>query len=310
MPLRPGSSVPTPLLALPPVELAGNYTPQDVASRLRTGTWLRNKRGVYVRPAAVTVPRWAALAHIAAVHHKLGSPHVFSHASAALLWGLTLWRLPTATHVYQEHHPGRGGDPKVRRHVAPLPTTAVTALGGLPVTTLEQTMVDCARTMSPLAGLVLVDSGLRAGASPEILRSLLRTGPSAPGMARARQVIELGDAGAESAWESATRFVLLRAGLPAPGTQIAVATRLGTFWADLGWEEWRVLLEYDGRAKYVSPDDLVREKRRQDAVAETGARMLRVTKEDVRAPATLVARTATLLPRGLTLVRRPHLRGR
>src|SRR5665647_3975642 len=53
---------------------------------------------------------------------------------------------------------------------------------------------------------------------------------------------------AESPGESSARSVLLRAGLPVPQTQVRVDTPLGTFWSDLGWPEWRLLAEYDGRA--------------------------------------------------------------
>jgi very-short-patch-repair endonuclease len=134
--------------------------------------------------------------------------------------------------------------------------------------------------------------------------------PSGRGMVRAHAVIQLGDPGAESAQESAVRFVLLRAGLPQPRTQVEIGTRLGTFWADLGWEEWRVLLEYDGRVKYQDQDSLIREKRRQDAVTEAGWRSLRVTREDLRGADLLVARTLRLLPAAVPLTRRPLLRGR
>jgi len=309
MPVRPWSPVPVPR-PLPQIALAGDYLPQDVQRRLRDATWVRSRRGVYVTPEAVAGRTAAALAHVAATHARTPSPHVFSHGSAALLWGLTLWSVPTVTHLYQRHHPGAGGDRSVRRHTAPVPEDAATCLNGLPVTTLERTVVDCARSMAPLAGLVVADSGLRAGASPEVLRELLERGAASPGMARARAVVELADAGSESAWETATRFVLLAGGLPRPATQIAVATRLGTFWADTGWEEWHLLLEYDGRGKYRGTEDLVREKRRHDAVVEAGQRLLRVTKEDVRAPAALLSRVTRLLPADIPHVRRPHLRAR
>lgn len=307
MPVRPWSPIPAPR-PLPEIALAGDYLPQDVQRRLRDGTWVRSRRGVYVAPEAVAGRTPAALAHVAATHARTTSPHVFSHGSAALLWGLTLWSVPSVTHLYQRHHPGDGRDRSVRRHTAPLADDAATRVNGIPVTTLERTVVDCARWMAPLAGLVVADSGLRAGASPDVLRELLQRGKGAPGMARARAVIELADAGSESAWETATRFVLLAGGLPRPATQIAVSTRLGTFWADTGWEEWHLLLEYDGRVKYLGTEDLVREKRRHDAVVETGQRLLRVTKEDVRAPAALLSRVVRLLPADIPRVRRPHLR--
>ena len=110
-------------------------------------------------------------------------------------------------------------------------------------------------------------------------------------MARARAVIGAADDGAESPGESLTRLVVLRAGLPAPTTQIRVVTSRGTFWGDLGWPGWRLLLEYDGVAKYgAGPEALVEEKRREDAVRAEGWSVLRVMREDIQRPATLLGR--------------------
>ena len=176
------------------------------------------------------------------------------------------------------------------------------------MTDLELTMVDCARSLPPLAGLVVADAALRAGADRERAFSLLDGSTGRNGVSRARAVIELADDGAESPGETATRFVVLREGLPRPETQVRVETRLGTFWADAGWDEWLVLLEYDGRAKYRSTDDLIREKRRQDALLETGRRMVRVTREDIARPMPLVAGIRRLLPDDVPIVRRPLLR--
>jgi len=183
----------------------------------------------------------------------------------------------------------------------------MTTVHGLPVTGLTLTLVDCARTLAPLDALVVADAALRAGADRDSALAMLDSSRGRPGVARARAVIELADDGAESARESATRFVLLRGGLPCPQTQVPVMTRLGTFWADLGWEEWKLLVEYDGLAKYSSPDDLVREKRRRDAIAEVGCRTLHVVKEDLLAPAQLCARVRRLLPPDIQPVRRPCL---
>ncbi|NCT92476.1 hypothetical protein GXB85_16185 [Cellulomonas sp. APG4] len=101
---------------------------------------------------------------------------------------------------------------------------------------------------------------------------------------------------------------MLAIGLPRPETQVPVATRLGTYWADLGWPEARVLAEYDGEAKYTdaSRDVVVREKRREDALLDEGWRMLRLTKDDLRHPATLTRRARPLFP-GIPLTPRPDL---
>jgi len=138
-----------------------------------------------------------------------------SHAPAALLWGLPLLRTPERTHVIVRTRPaGRTSD--VVRHRTDLPETHRTTHRGFAPTTLERTVVDCATTL------------------------------------RARAVLALADDGAEPPGESSARFVLLRAGLPEPETQVPVLTHLGTFWADLGWPAWRLLAEYDGRTQAPS----------------------------------------------------------
>ncbi|MBO9553421.1 hypothetical protein [Cellulomonas sp.] len=78
--------------------------------------------------------------------------------------------------------------------------------------------------------------------------------------------------------------MVLRDGLPLPTTQVSVSTPAGTFWSDLGWPEWRVALEYDGRGKYAAEagEAFIREKRRHDAIQDAGWRVVRATKEDLR----------------------------
>lgn len=301
---RPASVRPEPP-ALPTVFLTRDHQHSLVVARDRDGSWQRVTRGAYV---GESVPaRARALATIVGVHERLTAPHWFSHESAAVVWGLPTWRTPQVTHVRQGSRPSARRDRRVVRHGGNVDPELVAEVNGLPVTGLTLTLVDCARTLPPLDALVVADAALRAGADRRAALVMLGSLRGHAGVARAQGLIELADDGAESAGETATRFVVLRAGLPRPRTQIPLVTRLGTFWADLGWEEWRALVEYDGRAKYRSIDDLVREKRRQDALAEIGWRTLRVVKEDLRAWPQLTARVRQLLPADLRIVRRPCL---
>lgn len=299
MTLRPGSLVPRPTPNPPSLLLARDHDHAPVAARLRAGVWERVGRGAYVP----TSPP------LSAVHQNLRTPHWFSHQSAALVWGLPLWRDSGQVHVRQEGRPSSQRDRTVSRHRGGVEDAHLTVVGGVPVTDLEQTMVDCARSLPPLAGLVVADAALRAGADREAALAILEPLVGRAGVARARLVVELADEGSESPGETATRFVLLREGLPRPQTQIAVPTTWGTFWADLGWQEWRALVEYDGRTKYTGVDDLVREKRREDALRDARYRVLRVVKEDLRATSLLAARATRLLPAGVALTPRPLLRG-
>ncbi|MBV8863209.1 MAG: DUF559 domain-containing protein, partial [Mycobacterium sp.] len=72
--------------------------------------------------------------------------------------------------------------------------------------------------------------------------------PGRRGIARARRAVGVFDAGAESPKESWLRVVLMQAGLPRPQTQIPVRGEFGELIAylDMGWEELKVAVEYDG----------------------------------------------------------------
>lgn len=312
MPRRPGppSSAQRNALPLPAVHLAREYSAATVKQRLRTGEWLRVRPGAFVDAAPMAAltsldrKRAWALAHAVAVHRTLTVPHALSHTSAALVHGLPLISLPTTTHITQAQRRSGTDARDLTRHRLPLPPEACEEHRGLRVTNLERTAVDCAMLLPADSGLVVVDAALHLGADPGALTGLLAQRSGRHGVPRARAVLELADAGAESAGESLLRFTVVRAGLPAPVTQLEVRTSAGTYWADLGWPEHRVLLEFDGLVKYRSTsganDVVVREKLRQDALEAAGWRVLRVTYADLKAPRALIERVRLALGVGRT----------
>lgn len=286
-------------------------------AQARAGSWVRVRPGAYIDRPEDDLDRHAvaarlALARLVAIRAQLSSDHVLSHSSAALLWGLPLLRAPTRAHAIVTSCPtGRSRD--VVRHVMQLADEHVTRLMGFRVTTLERTVVDCAMAAGGHTGLLVADAALAAGASRDACRDLVATMPGRRGVITARAVIDLADDGAESPGESSARFVLLRAGLPRPETQVRTDTHLGPFWSDLGWPEWALLAEYDGRAKYEASGSasaaVLDEKRRQDAIEESGRRVLRIVADDLRAPDSLLRRVLRAAPRetARTLEPRPAL---
>jgi hypothetical protein len=272
----------------------------------RAGTLRRVRRGAYVhadvdgRRDGVEVVR----DRILAVHRQLRAPHVFSHDSAALLWGLALWREPDRVHVTQEYNAGPAAARDIARHRGRV--EHVVELDGVPATDLARTVVDCLTTLPPLAGLVLADSALRRNLLPTAVLELLERRRKPNGRARARMLLGLADRGAESPWESWLRYSALRLGLPRPRTQVLVPTRLGPFRVDVGWPEHGVLAEFDGRVKYTAgvlgrrydaESALFDEKRREDAITEaTGLRLLRFTARDAARPAEVAERLLRRFP--------------
>jgi len=276
------------------VFFARDHDTARVAGRVRAAQWEPLARGAYVAAGAVTSEKDRALAQMVAVHHRVRVEHWFSHESAAVLRGLRVWRDPTTTHLRQARRPDRNPDPTVRRHLPAVPVEHRAQVSGLPVTSLEATVVDCARSLPPLDALVIADAAVRSGADLAKANALLAEMPGLPGVRAAAHVLALADPGAESAPETAVRYYMLAAGLPAPQTQVEVKTWHKTYWSDLGYPQHKLLIEYDGRSKYTG-NEWLREKRRMDAIVEAGFRIVRATADDLHKPACLVARIRQLL---------------
>ena len=300
---RPGARPPTLIpAAVPTVHLARDHPRAAVQARLRHGVWTTVRPGAYIDTPQSRNPhdvrRALAVGRIAAALRQLEAPVVASHSSAALLWGLPAPVGPTVELIQRT---GPSGNARgLVRHAHALDADHETTVSGLRTTTPVRTVVDCAMSLDGRSALVVADAALHAGVRRDDCLALLEIMLGRRGVVRGRACVEFADDGAESPGESLARFALLAAGLPVPETQVQVETHLGTFWSDLGWPTWRLLAEYDGRAKYEAggraSEAVLAEQRRQDAIEESGYRVLRITKEDLRTPGLLVRRVLRALP--------------
>lgn len=290
--------------AVPAVVRAADLPRDELARRVRDGTLVRVLRGVYGEPAQ-DGPRWAAerhalLSRAAALDLVLTGEHWFSHTTAAVLWGCEVARVPRpvdVTSLVNPHVRPRRDGAEVTWHwtAATERASEVSRAPALPASPLERTAFDCAATLPPGEGLVVADSALRAGADPDLLRRITEESAGRRGVRRAREVLGLADARADSAGESPTRWAVLAAGLPAPDLQVAVETRLGWRWVDLGWPDRRLAVEFDGRLKYGTDGreaarTLFEEKRRQEAIEDEGWTVVRVVWADLADPVALGGR--------------------
>lgn len=308
---RPGSPalVALDVEQLPRLHRSADHLAGVPSTRLRAGEWHRVRRGVFVESASVPAEPYArrralALAATVAVGRGLAAGRVVSHGSAALLWGLRLVAVPTAVHTVGAVPPCEDHADDVVRHVGAVPHEERAEVAGVPVTSLLRTVRDCLLTADDGAhGLVVLDAGLRAGLTQDAVAGDIARATGRRGVRLARAVVPFGDDGAESVGESLTRAALLELGLPAPLTQVHVRTAAGDYWSDLGWREWRTLVEYDGQVKYTADDgvrSLLKEKRREDLLRGEGWRVLRLDRRDLRAPALLLDRLRRTLPAGVT----------
>ncbi|GIJ00121.1 hypothetical protein Slu03_24980 [Sediminihabitans luteus] len=288
----------------------------QIERRVREGTLRRVRRGVYLPPAtgdSVATRRTDEhRAQVVALTARLGTDHWISHESAAVVWGCWTYRLGGRVHVTQLGNPSvRAADTSVRRHWTSLPPRDRSRVDGVPVTSLERTVVDCARVLPMPGALVVADSALRLGARPALLATLVDEAVGRRGVRQARRVVELADGTSESPGETLVRWVALDAGLPPLVGQVAVHTWQGAFRLDAGWPDVRVGIEFDGKVKYGGglygdpQERLLAEKARHDAIVEAGWTLLRVTWADLADPESLASRLRSARSRAFGRPRRP-----
>jgi hypothetical protein len=151
----------------------------------------------------------------------------------------------------------------------------------------------------PRALIVAADAGLRSGLLDESdLDAACQALRGQRGMTRVRATVGLCDRRHESPGESLTAYVLALLGYEvdpqfAPGT---VGPGGGLEHCDFRIKGTRVLVEFDGKEKYVAPTPqqaqelLFAEKRREDAIRGRGYGFVRATWVDLHRPAQLRAK--------------------
>jgi len=258
---------------------AAGLSSAQFRSLTRAGDLVRVRYGVYATRRAVESaagdPRRGHALRVAVARAGVGRHAVASHQSAALLHGIDLLHQPADGAVWLTRPPGRKhGKQMDGTHIyaARLPGNHVTELHGMPVTTATRTVVDLARSLTFMEGVVAVDSALRLGKTTDLgLADTVRSCARWPGADKARRVVAFSSEDAGSVLESCARVVFAEAGLPAPVLQAAIADAGAEFIGrvDFCWPAYQVIAEADGMAKYNDPGraraQIVRDTRLRDA---------------------------------------------
>jgi hypothetical protein len=166
-------------------------------------------------------------------------------------------------------------------------------IAGVPVTTPARTALDLARRFPADQAVAAIDALARATDLKAIdAEMLVERYRGRRGIRRARIALSLVDPGAESPRETWLRLLLIRAGFPAPQTQISVYDGYGALVAvlDMGWQELKLAVEYEGDHHRTDRRQFNRDIRRAEALAELGWLDVRVTAEDT--PGGVSARVA------------------
>jgi very-short-patch-repair endonuclease len=298
--------------------LAAGITLEELRAAVGRGLVVRVVRGRYAHAsAAVALDPWGqreadVQRHLALLRSALGSAPdgtCASHASAAFLLGQATpdWDVPLQASLVR---PGAANDtgPGFQIRGSGLHADDVDVVGGIPVTSIERTAVDLARSRSPADALVALDSAARSriarltGASGNELRYAvldlaLRSEAARlldlayrrcfgwPGTVVVREMLPLVDPASESPLESRSRYWFTRAGLRSLRIGQPLSVGGATYFADFLDERSKVVGEADGWGKYgvdlrEQREAWDRERSRQGELESDGYRCVRWTTSD------------------------------
>ncbi|MFC0450073.1 hypothetical protein [Rhodococcus jostii] len=291
--------------------LAAGFTDDEIRRLYTRGGWRRLGHGAYLGESEFeqATPEARHRLLIDATVPRMSSDAVLSHQSAAVMYGLPVWRTPLDRVQVTRNRRG-GGRIKTRLtvHCSSLDGRVAEEDGYL-VTTPSRMVVDLGRALPFEQAVVTGDAAVRAfGISPEDLACELASAQGRKGVGAARRVVQFLTGYSESVGESRSRVMFSTMGLPLPSQQGVVrgydGRTLGR--VDFYIESSAFLGEFDGRVKYErmlkpgqGPSDAVfAEKRREDAMRELGFQMVRWTWEELGDPLRLAARIRRVLTRG------------
>ena len=171
-------------------------------------------------------------------------------------------------------------------------------LAGIPVTSPARTALDLGCWYPRSEAVAAIDALGRATdlKMPDV-DLLLERYPGRRGIRQARIALSLFDAGAQSPKETWLRLLLMQAGLPRPQTQIPIRGEFGNTIAylDMGWEDVKVAVEYDGEQHRRDRRQYTWDIRRLEMLHRLGWIVVRVVAGD--GPTEIISRVRAALAR-------------
>ncbi len=241
----------------------------------------RRYRGVY----SLVAGPLARDAEFLAVVLAGGDGAALNRLAAAELWQVWRYRAPLSIVV-----PSRRTIPGVAVHrCANLDARDVTVHRGIPVTTVERTLVDLTETLiAEELTNVIHEAAFRRRFSIRATREAMARANGRRMLARLDEAIELwlaGSAGLKSRLERAFLLIVIEAGLVKPIPNIHVAgAEVDSYWPDL-----RLVVEIDG-PNHTRPPSLRADGSRDRLLAESEITVLRFTEFELeRRPGDVLA---------------------
>ncbi len=224
-----------------------------------------------------------------------------SHRAAALEHGLPLvdhdLRLVDLARLDRQS----GRKTSTARHHETVTARELVEIGGRAVSALPWAVWEAGTCAGPASALVLVDAALHSGNTDvEELRRVGEHFAHVKGSPAVRTALALADPKAESPGESLTRWLCHVFRLPMPDSQVEIVDASGRLIGrvDFAWEEFRHVVEFDGKIKYgrgfdpkKTPEQIVMDERaRETAICRQRWGMTRLVWSQVHPPAEATAR--------------------
>jgi hypothetical protein len=233
----------------------GVYAPRAAATDLRSriaGAWLWSGRD------GIIAGRAAASLH--------GAEYVEADTPIELIGGRD--RSPTGIVIRNER----------------IDADEVVEIGGMLVTSPARTALDLGRHLHRDEAVRHLDALARASRiGPADALSLVSRHRRARGLRRAEIALDLMDGGAQSPKETSLRLLVMDAGYPRPRTQIRVSDGFAEAFIDLGWDEPKIGLDYDGEQHQTNRRRFVHDIGRNELIARERWTDIHVVAEHSRA---------------------------
>jgi very-short-patch-repair endonuclease len=246
-----------------------------IEHRIAVGSLHRVRRGVYAVGHRALRPR----AHILAVVLAAGPGVAVSHRSAAALSRIRRSASATVEITVPDR---RRGPADARVHHAPLPPDQVTIVDGIPVTTVERTLLDLAAVLRPEAlRHALEEAEMQVRPDWRVLAELVAAAGGRRGVRALRAILDersVGTRTTKSGLERAFLVFLRRHGLPLPDTNAWIEG----YEVDCVWRGARLIVELDSRL-HLDHGKFERDRARDRALTIAGWRVVRVTWEHIHA---------------------------
>ncbi|RBY76773.1 hypothetical protein DQ238_16795 [Geodermatophilus sp. TF02-6] len=220
----------------------------------------------------------------------------YSHGTAAALLG-THVDMPVRAHVAMTPRRVLPQRAEFVVHARRLTEEDVVVHRGLRTTSGPQTWLDLAERLPSHELVAVGDALMRGGHLPaEALARRLERATRVRGVVRVRRCAPLLTPRSMSRPESLVRYWLVTSDLPDPQQQVDVRDRWGRVVAhgDLGYEEWKVLVEYEGR-QHAEPEQFGKDIDRYSLMAADGWLVLRFAARHAEFPTVVVDRTRRAL---------------